>query len=600
MTDYSKLSDDELRQMLVEDPTPAADAQALKRERTRNPPLEPVDNSMGMSGPQLAAAGFAKSFLDPLYYGPQELLQTMFRTGPGDLEELNRKKADRKKADDMLMSNWPAKAGNVAGQAAALATGPSRMGAQVGLSGLYSALSPSEGPIESTSGLLATRGMQGLEGSASALIPGMAIGALGHVGGALKGKYIPGGDEALRLDAAGKRLGVPRNLGGLDPSSGLNAFETNIPGYARTVEDQVKAYTEAAKKTVSIPSKSGKSSEARVLPGEQLREALVNSGEKLKAEGTDHWKTLDDFVMQNNLSPVSASASRTPITEIIQNYTPTIRKQPRLDKNPILARISEYDPEAIPLLVSMMTPGKKAPEIPFGDVHKLQTAVGRALGRAEKDASVPGSSMEDRQAKNQLKRLYSTLMSDVDSWGTTNPQAKDLYKVAKDFWREKVVPGALNNRVLSKADRGTYGSNPRAYQEPSQFYHDVVNNPRAMGDLRPYMDPRGKDLLDTLNTMPDMANSLITNTPHPPAPGMGTITTIAGMLAGSPLQLMKGAISHAPGFRDMMVSTPAKRLYFSRDLTQDTPLGKAAWALGRIPQQEIEEKVRGVRAGIKN
>ena len=208
--------------------------------------------------------------------------------------------------------------------------------------------------------------------------------------------------------------------------------------------------------------------------------------------------------------------------------------------------------------------------------------------------------MEVRQAKNQLKRLYSTLMSDVDSWGTTNPQAKDLYQVAKDFWREKVVPGALNNRVLAKADRGTYGSNPRAYQEPSQLYNDVVSNPRAVGDLRPYMDPKGQDLLDTLTTMPDMANSLITNTPHPPAPGMGTITTIAGMLAGSPLQLIKGAISHAPGFRDLMTSTPAKRLYFSRDLTQDTPLGKAAWALGRIPQQETEEKIRGVRTGIRN
>ena len=248
----------------------------------------------------------------------------------------------------------------------------------------------------------------------------------------------------------------------------------------------------------------------------------------------------------------------------------------------------------------MAAPGKKAPTVPFGDIHKLQTAVGRALGRAEKDASVPGAPMEDRQARNQLKRLYSSLMSDVDSWGTNNPQARGMYQQAKDFWREKVVPGAITNRVLTRSERGTYGANPRAYQEPSQLYADVVNNPRAISDLRPYMDQRGQDLVDTLGSLPDMSKSLISNTTHPPAPGMGTITTVAGMLAGSPLQLMKGAISHAPGFRDLMLSTPAKRMYFSKDLTQDTPLGKASWALGRIPQQEIEEKVRGVRTGIRD
>lgn len=600
MTDYSRMTDDELRQRLMEEPTPAVEAQVDKRIRDRTPPPEPVDNTMGMSATQLAAAGFAKSLMDPFYYGPQEILRTMFRPGQEELDKLNFEKAERKKVDDLLMSNWPARAGNVMGQASALATGPSRMGAQVGLSGLYSALSPSEGPIESTSGLLATRGMQGLEGAASTAVLGTMIGGLGKVSGAVRGKYTPGGEEALRLDAAAKRLGVPRNLGSLDQSSGLNAFETNLPGYARTVEDQVRAFTEASTKKVNVPSKSGRSFETRTLPGEQVREAVVQAGDKLRGEGTRYWKELDDYVSQNNLPSVSVNSSRNPVTEIVQNFTPMVKKQPRIDKNPILARIGEYDPDAIPMLISMTAAGKRAPTIPFGDIHKVQTAVGRALGRAEKDASVPGASIEDRQARNQLKRLYSSLMTDVDSWGTKNPQARELYQQAKDFWRERVVPGAITNKVLSRSDRGTYGANPRAYQEPSQLYSDVVNNPRAVSDLRPYMDQRGQDLVDTLGSLPDMSKSLISNTTHPPAPGMGTVTMAAGMLAGSPLQLMKGAISHAPGFRGLMLSTPAKRMYFAKDLTQDTPLGKAAWALGRIPQQEMEEKVRGVRTGIRN
>lgn len=600
MTDFSKYTDDELRQMLTEDATPPVLAQAQKRANDARGPKEPVDNTLGFSGPQLAAAGFAKAFADPLYYGPKEALQTIFRKGPEDLEKMNKEKADRKRIDDMLMENWPARMGNTMGQGAGLALGPSRMGAQVALSGLQSAMNPTNGPVESTAGLLATRGMQGLEGAAGAAAIGVPINMAGKVLGAATKRYTPEGQEALRLNDAANRIGVRRNLGSLDQSSGLNAFESNLPGYARTVEEQSKAFTNAAKEEVQIPSKSGRSFENKTLEGEKIRKHIVEAGENLKGVGNSLWKDLDDYVLANNIPSVSANNARVSITDIIQNYTPKTRGQPNLDKNIVLARVKEYDPESFDLLKGLLTPGKAAPTVPFSEMHKLQTAVGKAVSRAEKDAGAPGASLEDRQARTQLKRLYGSLMSDVDAWGTKNPTAQGMYGDAKRFWRDVVVPGAINNKVYSKADRGVYGSNPRGYSEPSQLYSDIVKNPRAVGDLHNYMDPKGRDLIDTLTTVPDVSRSLVTNTPHPPAPGMGTLTTTAGMLLGSPLQLAKGALAHMPGFRDVMNSDAAKKLYFSRNVAKDTPLGKAAWALGRVPEQEVERKVREVREGQGN
>jgi hypothetical protein len=260
----------------------------------------------------------------------------------------------------------------------------------------------------------------------------------------------------------------------------------------------------------------------------------------------------------------------------------------QIDKNPAVQRISEYDPDAAQLMLQMMSNPKAVPQMPFADLHKLSSAVGKALGRAEKDAAAPGASIEDRQIKRELKDLYGSLMSDVDSWGTKNPQAKNMFDEAKNFWRDAVVPGVMTNKVYNKSAKGVYGMNPRGYSEPSQLYSDVVGNPRAMQDLYPYMPQSGRDLADTLRTMPDLARSLITNTPHPPAPGMGTLTTMAGMAVGSPLQLVKGAISHAPGFQKAASSDAAKRLYFARDVLNNTPSGRLAYGAVQYPEEKLE------------
>ena len=588
---FEEMSDDELRAFLSAPIQAAQERQAAAKAPVIQP--NPVDPAMGMSGPELFAAGLGQRAMQ-IPRGLKELGVGAFGTEE-ELAQYNKEKAEQQKIDQMLMSNWPAKAGSFAGDALQAGLIPARLGAQVMGAAAGAAVRPTQGKISGTE--MPTRLMQAATAAAPTYAVGKGIQTLGKGLGAATQRYTPEGQEAMRLDEAANRLGVKRNVGSLDPSSQLAAFETNLPGYARTVEEQVKAFRKAADVTKDIPSKTGRSFESRSLPGENLREAVVEGGKNLQSVGNSLWNDLDNFIVQNNLPGVSSGMGQARMNHIIQQYTPIGKKGMQLNKNPILQRVSEYDEDAASMLTQLSAGGKTTPQIPFSDMHKIQTAVGRAKARAELDAKAPGASVEDRQALRELKDLYGSLMTDVDNWGTKNPAAQKMFEDAKNFWRDAVVPGVINNKVFNKSSKGVYGSNPRGYSEPSQLYSDVVSNPRGMSDIYAYMPQRGRDLSDTLQTMPDVARSLISNVTHPPAPGMGTLTTAAGMAVGSPLQLMKGVVSNLPGFQSLAVSTPAKRMYFAKDVLQGTPAGRAAFAAGEYPEGGLERGARRLWEG---
>lgn len=575
------LSDQELSQIAM-----GGAIEAFK-SRSAAPPPKPAefDPTQDMSGPELFFAGMGQRAMQ-IPRGLRELGVGAFGS-PSEIEAYNREKAEQQKVDSPLLNTWQGKAGGM-GTDMLIAAGllPARAGAQVLGAATGAAVSPTSGPIHGME--LPTRALQAATSGATTAATTLPLQMMGKLGGAMTRRYTPEGQEALRLNDAANRLGVRRNVGSLDQSSSLNALETNLPGYARTVEDQVKSFAGAARDVKDIPSKTGKSFESRTLDGEKLRQAIEEGGKNLEGVGGSLWKDLDSYIVQNNIAPVAAKNAQVRAGEIIQKYTPINRKGMQLDKNPVIQRIAEYDPDSAQLFTQFLSNPKAAPLVPFSDLHKLSSAVGKAMGRAEKDAAAPGASLVDRQVKKELKDLYGSLMTDVDQWGSKNPTAQKMFDEARTFWRDAVVPGALTNKVYSKSSKGVYGMNPRGYSEPSQLYSDVVKNPRAMQDLYPYMPQLGRDLTDTLQTMPDVARSLITNTPHPPAPGMGTLTTLAGMAIGSPLQLVKGALSHAPGLQRVASSDPAKRLYFARDVLNDTPSGRIAYGASQYPQENLE------------
>lgn len=404
----------------------------------------------------------------------------------------------------------------------------------------------------------------------------------------------------MDLDEAAKRIGVQRDIASLDPSGPLAGFERSLPGYPRTVERQIREFTDAAKKDVAIPSKSGRSTETRTLEGEKIREAIEEAGKNLQQVGSSMWNDLDAYIVQNNLPGVKTGLATARVQDIASKYTPRIRGQSDLNKNPIFQRVEEYDPDAASLLKQFLQDPKKPPVIPFSDLHKVQTAVGKAMSRAERDAGAPGASMADRQARTELKNLYGSLMNDVDAWGTKNPQAQEMFDSARGFWRDVVVPGVITNKPYGKASKGTYGRNPRGYSEPSQLYRDVLANPRAIQDLYPYMGQTGKDLVDTLGSMDDVGRALAGRVEHPQASGMGSQTVAAGTLIGSPLQMSKALVSHFPGVHQTLNSPMGKRAYFARNVLRDTPLGRVSWGMMQEPQGRAEDYMEDLRqSGIK-
>lgn len=587
--DFSKMSDEELRDFISQ-PAMAAGQEKAKAALV---PQAPVDNTMGMSGPELFMAGMGKRAMQ-IPRGVKELAIGALGS-PESISEYNKEKAEQQKIDKMLMSNVEAQVGAPMLDIATAGLLPAKLAPQVLAAMGGAAVSPTQGSISGME--LPTRAVQAGTAAAPTYALGKGIGLLGKLSGAATGRYTPQGVEALRLDEAAKRLGMKRSLASLDPSSGMAGFETALPGYARTVEEQVNAFNKAAQETKSIPSSTGKSFTERTLPGEKLRVSVEEAGKNLQNQGQALWNDLDAYIMQNNIAPITAKNTHMRGAEVLVKYSPTKKGELVVSKNPIYQRIDDADPEAAQMLVQMMADPKNHPNVSFSDLHKVQAAVGKALARAEKDASIPGASTVDRQAKRELKNLYGSMMSDVDAWGTKVPEAKQLYDDARTFWRDAVVPGAISNKVYNKASRGSYGMNPRGYSEPSQLYSDVVKNQRAMDELFPYMSQQGRDMAQTLQTMPDVSKALISNTPHPPPPGMGTVTTTAGMLVGSPLQLMKAGVSNAPFLKDLASSDAVKKAYFARDVLEGTPAGQVLYGAGQIPEEKTESALEKLWSG---
>jgi len=46
-----------------------------------------------------------------------------------------------------------------------------------------------------------------------------------------------------------------------------------------------------------------------------------------------------------------------------------------------------------------------------------------------------------------------------------------------------------------------------------------------------------------------------------------------------------------------MESDPLKKLYFSRNVMKDSPLGRMAWAASQEPQDETLQYIHGLRLG---
>lgn len=576
-----------------------AELEAYLRERSpiraainqaKAPKPEPVDNTQGMSGPELFAAGMGQRLMG-IPRGLKEVGIGAFGS-PETIANYNKEKSKTQAIDNWLLSNWEAGAGGLGADVATAALLPARLAPQVLSAAAGAATRPTAGSINGVEPL--ERAVNAAAAGATTLGAGKVLQLGGKTVGGMTGRYSPQGRIAMEQNEAARRLGVDRKIGDLDPASATSALERNLPGYPSIVEGQSQAFTNAARDVKDIPSKSGRSFTPRELEGEKLRDSIVAGGKELESQGSQLWQALDSHVLNNGLPPVRTVSASADVTRVVTNLTPVNKRGvAQIEKNPIYQRVDEFDPDAAKTLLTLQAPKSS---LSFDELHKLQSAVGSALRRAEKDAGIPGASMEDRRARTELRRLYSSLASDVDAWAVKDKGAQALLSDAKSFWRDKVVPGTVNNKIYQKANQGVYGSTPRAYADPTQLYGDVTRRAQNMEDIFPYMPGTGQDLYRTISTMPDVAAHLTTG--RLPTPAVGPLTAMAGVVAGSPFQGVRAALSHIPGTRQILGSTPAKKAYFGQDVLEGTPAGRAAWGAAQGVQQPAEGGTRRI-LGLK-
>lgn len=568
-----------------------AEAEALEKAQKGDP-------SLGMTGGELFSAGVGKVPAN-LIQGVSELAE--MATLPSDpasrkaiLERMDSERADRKRIEAQLMKNPAAVGGNIVGEGITAMAGPARLPAQVAMQGGMGFLNaPSKGQSGLT-GELANRVVGGIEKAAPTAAIGVPLQGMGNVMGAVRGQYSPKGQAAMDLNTSAQRIGVNPSLRDLDPSSELAGFEGQLFGRAKTVEDQIASFNQAAQKTKPIPSATGNSTTDRLLEGEKLREGVSDAAQNLKTTGSKMWADVDAFIGQRQITPVVPQLSFQKAENILQRYTPQTKGVYDFEANPIINRIAYYNEDAAKKLVAMGRAPASAVKFgaPFQDLHEIQSAVGKAFGKAKRDAATPGAGEDAQKAFRELRELYSNISQDVDDWikavGSKDPELGPMVYKARDFWRDAVVPGT-GGRLVAKANKGTWRQDSRGYAEPREFYSDLGKSTTQIEELLPYMNQEQQDLIRTFMGMSDMRQALSSGKAHPPTTGAGMLTNVGGMMLGSPLQLMKGALGHTPFVKDLASSNLGKRLYFAENSLENSGLGRIANALSAKPRWDLQE-----------
>lgn len=609
---FEQMSDDELRAFLNEPVQAAQERQTAEKAQASQ--VQNVDTTMGMSGPELALAGAGRELMQ-IPRGLRELGIGAFGSSE-DIANYNKEKTEQQKIDKMLMSNWPAKAGAFGAQAVTAAAAPARLGAQTGLSAIHGALSPVQGSISGME--LPTRAIQaGEEGTLTAAI-GAPLGMLGKKLGAVTGKYTPENRAMVEAGRAARRQGIVPTTGSMMPGSGARGIEAGSSWYPEQVAEQAKAFSTQAGKEVPVATATMGQTATRNIPGETLRESITSAGEKMSQQGSKMWTSLDDYVRSNNLPAVVARDTQDTVKDIAAKYSPrTAQGTPNIRQNEVFSYIERADKagDVVAGKFKNMLSGKKVATPSFSELHEMQTVVGRALAKARYDAGARNAPRSADDAVNELGRLYKSISDDVDRWGTSNPTAGQMFQQAKSYWRDTVVPNVINNDLYQKASRGSLGTSNRGYDEPRQFFADIINKPEEAKALYATMDQKGRDLITSMHLLPDMGGVLTAAKTQPVAamapdgtllssgiraPEMfgNNMNNLSRAVAMTKPGVVREVMGHLPLSKQFGTSRGRQERLLAEDVFRNSPLGRASWAALQKPEEDLRSKVKPLRLGV--
>lgn len=596
---YDKWSDEQLKEYIKTGQAPDASAKyntpPLRAEHTAEPraPGMGVAEAGGFAALEgepwyeRARMGAGKQFAD-IGAGVSDLAQLTFapRGKPGD-EVRSRIMADRQERElrDRALSQDPAAiGGGMAAQLATAVSAPARLPAQVALEAGIAGL---QQPKHATSGIgseLFARGLQAGEVGGLTFGVGKGVQALGKIGGAATGQYTDAGAEAMALrDAAQKDLGVHLRVADLDPNSAMGVMERGLPGRGADIRSQAAALRPHVDATVEVPSLSGRSYTTRNAPGEGLRLGVVEAADNLRHIATGKWTTLDDYVTTNGLTPIALGKTSLASRNVSDNA---------------LDLVGDYNPQVASWLGGLRgMPAQQIGHIPFAPMNEMRMAIGKAVGKVSRDfEKLPATSPERaaaRTVREELNNLYRLINTDLEAWGTKNvknTEAFSLFKNANDFYRDRIVPDIINNPVVSKAAKGVVaGGNPKGFKDSADIINSVVRHPEVVDRLRDSMSPKTSTLVDTLRSAEDARSFMSTG--NLPSSDLKVLGSLAGTMLGHPVTAIGELASRIPGLKALSQSRPVAGLHFAKDLTEGSPLGRAAYGLAQYPREQLQDNI---------
>jgi hypothetical protein len=410
----------------------------------------------------------------------------------------------------------------------------------------------------------------------------------------------------MAADAAAQRSGVRLGIADLDANSPFGQLEASLPGRGRFVQKQADDLTSALNATKDVPSKSGLSTESRVLPGENLRQGYDDAAQETYDAARNKFQAVDDYASANKLRPPIPQQTYQALKSAA-NLTDDRGNQLVFDL------IKDYKPQEAGWMQAIAGSPQQwvLKGAPITTMSDMRVAVNMALRKLDPAMSRDPTQANIRFLREKLLDIKSAIDGDLENWGTINSKnqpAVDLLNNANQFYRDVVVPDVINNKVVRKATKGPIGSNPRGYQTANQFYSDVVNNPELTDRIAPSMGSQQQDLLSTLRTANDARKTMLTGE-VPAQSGMNRMVGALGTALGHPMTAVEVALSHIPGLGDAASTQLAKRLYFSRnvlggpdvrgglgtfqDLSQAPLAGRAAWGAGQYPRTELDDWANG-------
>jgi len=610
-TDFSALSDEEL-DLIINSPAMLHMSEAPTK---LSPPEGSIganiaqhyeNTSQGMDPVTLALAGMGAGF-NELGQGAKEKLQMLFASKEAEpelLAQIAADRAERKTANEALLSNPVASFGNLSGTVATAAAAPARLPAQMALEAGLSFIKPGSEKPTGLGNELGSSGLDSLISSGTLGVLGKGLQGAGKVLGAATGDLTPAGVRAMQTKKAAQNLGLPpTSLGQLYPESTISTVERALPGYGARTVAQAKALRTALDRPTVLPE--GEVSDVGRAYVDELRQAGAN---RMKLAG-EKYKDVDRFVEAQGLGGVTPLYAARAITNT---------NNPGYDVATNLLGRYGFDAAA--------TRGATAKELAavplaFENIHTMRVAANKALNtirRGISSAEAQGASIpaENAAAEKYLRDFKTALDSDTEAWAArhaSNKEALDKYKSATEYFKNVAAPTVLDNKLARKAMSSTRGfpSGGAGLRAATG-----TEGTHSVDLLYPTMTQRGQDMTDVLRNLSDVRATALSQDLAAPKSGTEAWRLIPAAV-GHPLTAAETAISRIPGLQALSESGAAARLMGANNKlvgaspTSLSPLAalrsgqlrarlapsqgvlpRVAWGAAQVPQEALDERAR--------